>query len=321
MNSRLKIWRLAVLWWLLCSMVLAASCSRRGVEVVKAPPDTEVFKKMTPFVGATFDASGVAAVAGTDGVLFVDNKQRGRVLWMRLDQNGGQAGAINPVELGVDIGDLEGITTDGAYFYVVSSQSKPKSRDEEGLVRFKFDAQSQHAGGVESISGLTDFLLENVAELREEGDKKGKKGGLNIEGLAWDPLRGRLLLGLRSPVMDGQALLVPLKFRNPRGPFSVNNMEVESSGVIRLSLGGGGIRDIQYDGRSKVFRLISGAAEDQEQTDFGLWEWNGDEKQPQLRETKRFDKSLKPEGVARATVGGRDVIIIVFDSSGYTVLE
>jgi hypothetical protein len=40
-----------------------------------------------------------------------------------------------------------------------------------------------------------------------------------------------------------------------------------------------------------------------------------------LRETNRFDNSLKPEGVARATAGGRDFIFIVFDAGGYTVMN
>jgi len=160
-----------------------------------------------------------------------------------------------------------------------------------------------------------------VAELRGEGDRKGKDGGVNIEGLAWDARRGRLLLGLRSPVVDGHALLVPLRLRDQRGAFSIDNLEVEGSKAIRLSLGGIGIRGIEYDGRANVFRIISGAAEDQVQTDFGLWEWSGDEKQPVLRETNKFDNSLKPEGVARVAVGGRDFMLIVFDASGYTVTD
>ena len=322
MNSRLKIWHLAVLLFFICLIVLGSSCSRTAAPGrAVASHDVEVVKRMTAFVGGKFDASGVAAVPGSEGVLFVDNNQEGQVFWMRLDQYGKQAGAITGVELGVSIEDLEGITTDGTYFYVVSSQSKSKANDTEGLVRFKFDAQSQRIEAVESISGLKRFLLENVDELREEGDRKGKKGGLNIEGLAWDPRLGRLLLGLRSPLIDGEALLVPLRLRDSRGAFSINNLEVEGPKAIRLSLGGIGIRSIEYDGRSNLFRIISGAAEDQDQTDFGLWEWNGDEKKPVLRETNRFESNLKPEGVARVTVGKSDFIIVVFDASGYTVME
>jgi hypothetical protein len=126
---------------------------------------------------------------------------------------------------------------------------------------------------------------------------------------------------LRSPIVGGQALLVPLRLRDLRGAFSVDNLEVEGSKAIRLSLGGVGVRGIEYDGRANVFRIISGAAEHQGQTDFGLWEWNGDERQPALRETNRFDPKLKPEGVARVTAGGRDFTLIVFDASGYTVAQ
>jgi Protein of unknown function (DUF3616) len=315
MFSHLKILHLLFLPFSLCLMSLL-SCSRTA-----APPGGQVLKSMTAFNGGKFDASGVTDVPGTDGVLFVDNGREGQIFWMSLDQNGRQVGEIKTITLKVSIEDIEGITTDGTYFYVVSSQSRPKAIEKAGLVRFKFDARNQSAGEVQSISGLKMFLMENVAELREEGDKKGKDGGLNIEGLAWSPQQNRLLLGLRSPLADGHALLVPLRLRDPRGAFTIDNLEVEGSKAIRLPLGGGGIRGIEYDGRANFFRIISGAAEDQSQTDFGLWEWNGDEKQPVLRETNRFDGSLKPEGVSRVTASGRDFILIVFDAGGYTVLN
>ena len=315
MFSHLRIRRVLSIPSALCLMSLL-SCGG-----TPTPPGGQVLKSKTAFDGGKFDASGVAGVPGTDGVLFVDNGREGEVFWMRLDQNGKQVGAIEAVELGVDIEDIEGITTDGTYFYVVSSQSRPKAIDKEGLVRFKFDARSQRVEAVEAISGLKSFLVEHVAELRGEGDRKGKDGGLNIEGIAWDARRGRLLLGLRSPIVDGHALLVPLRLRDPRGAFSTDNLEVEGSKAIRLPVGGVGIRGVEYDGRAKVFRIISGAAEDQDQTDFGLWEWNGDERQPVLRETNRFDSKLKPEGVTRMMIGNRDFTLIVFDASGYTVMN
>ena len=284
-------------------------------------PRGNVLKSMTPFVGGKFEASGVSAVPGTDAVLFVDNGREGQVFWMGLDQNGLQVGEIKALGLGVGIKDIEGITTDGTHFYVVSSQSRQKAIDALGLVRFKFQARDQSIENVEAISGLKKFLVENVAELRETGDKTGKEGGLNIEGLAWDPRQGRLLLGLRSPIIDGHALLVPLKFRDPRASFTIDNLEVEGSRAIKLSLGGSGVRVIEYDGRAKLFRIISGAAEDQAKTDFGLWEWSGDEQQSVLRETDRMDGDLKPEGVARVTAAGRDFLMIVFDAGGYTVMN
>ena len=301
---------------LMLCLILLFSC-----DTTEPPPGRKVLKSMTPFVGGNFEASGVAAVPGTDGVLFVDNGREGQVFWMGLDQNGLQVGEIEAFELGVSIKDIEGLTTDGQYFYVVSSQSRQKAIDSEGLVRFKFDAGKQSIDSVEAISGLKKFLVENVAELRELGDRKGKEGGLNIEGLAWDPRKGRLLLGLRSPINDGHALIVPLRFRDPRASFTLDNLEVEGSKAIKLSLGGSGIRGIEYDGRANLYRIISGAPEDQDKTDFGFWEWSGDEQQSVLRETNKFDGDLKPEGVARVTAAGRDFLIIVFDAGGYTVMN
>ena len=144
---------------------------------------------------------------------------------MELDNDGKQVGSINSLSLGVNIEDLERIKTDGTSFYVVSSQARPKGIDTGGLVRFKFDRRGNTIRDAESISGLKKFLVENVAELRQDAEKTGKDGGLNIEGLAWDARRGRLLLGLRSPIVDGHALVVPLTLRDKGGAFSIDNME------------------------------------------------------------------------------------------------
>lgn len=283
--------------------------------------DGENLGRMTAFAGGKHEASGVAHVPGTDGVLFVDDGRPGEVFWMRLDGSGKQIGAIKAVALGIGVIDPEGITTDGTYFYVVGSQSKPKGVERAGLVRFRFNAERQVAEGVEAISGLKKFLMKNVGELREMGDRKAKDGGLNIEGLAWDPQGSRLLLGLRSPVINGQALIVPLRLRESQGAFSGDNLEVAETKVIRLPLGGSGVRSVEYDGRSKAFKIIAGAAENQEKTDFQLWEWSGEANPPVLREAVRFDRRLKPEGVTRAAAGGREFTFIVFDASGYTVMD
>lgn len=312
----LSLERLKTLSLLLALLFLSSSCSSTS-----SRSEQEVPKGITPFGGGKFDASGVVDVPGTAGILFVDNGREGQVFWMELDQKGKQVGSINGLNLGVNIEDLEGITTDGTSFYVVSSQSRPKAIATGGLVRFKFDNRSNSIKDAESITGLKKFLVENVAELRQSGETTGKDGGLNIEGVAWDSGRNRLLLGLRSPIVDGNALVVPLRLRDRRGPFSLDNLEVENSKAIRLPLGGVGIRSIEYDARAKVFRIISGAAENQDQTDFVLWEWNGDEQKPMIQETKKFEGSLKPEGVARVTVGSRNFLIIVFDASGYTIME
>ena len=277
---------------------------------------------VTAFQGGTFEASGVVHVPGTDGVLFVDDGRTDEVFWMRVGAGRNQSGAIKAINLGASVIDLEGITTDGTRYYVVGSQSKSQGGDTAGLVRFGFDPERQRIDGVASISGLKSFLAGNVAELRGMADRKYKDGGINIEGIAWDPRGGTLLLGLRSPVVDGHALVVPLRLRDPRGAFSIDNLKVEGARAIRLPLGGAGIRSIEFDERRKAFSVLSGAAANGEKADFKLWEWDGDATRPVLREAGAFDSSLKPEGVTRVTTSsGRDYTFIVFDTSAYAAMD
>lgn len=276
---------------------------------------------MTAFTGGTFEASGVVHVPGTDGVLFVDDGRPGEVFWMRLDERGNQAGAVKPVALGINVIDLEGITTDGTHMYVVGSQSKPKGSEQAGLLRFKFDAERQQIEGLQSISGLKQWLAAHVTELRGMASRSYKDGGLNIEGLAWDPQGQRLLLGLRSPVIAGQALVIPLKLRDAGRAFELSNLELTGSQAIRLALDGAGIRSLEYDAKTKAFRLLTGAAANSEQTEFKLWEWNGEAQQPNLRASTSFNSRLKPEGVTRVVTGQRQFTFLVFDTSGYSALD
>ena len=273
------------------------------------------------FSGGTFEASGVVHVPGTSGVLFVDDGRPDEIFWMQLGENRAQSGPVKAVKLGTSVIDLEGITTDGSQFYIVGSQSKSKGGDLTGLVRFKFHAEGARVEAVESVAGLKKFLADNVAELRGMANRPYKDGGINIEGIAWDAKGARLLLGLRSPVVDGHALVVPLKLKNPQGPFSQENLKVEDGKAIRLPLAGVGIRSIEFDERRQAFVVITGAAANPEKADFKLWEWNGDASSPTLRQTDSFDRKLKPEGITRFSTGQRDFTFIVFDTSGYVAMD
>lgn len=276
---------------------------------------------MKAFSGGRFEASGVAHVPGTSGVLFVDDGRPNEIFWMQLREDGIQNGAVKAIKLGASVIDLEGITNDGSQFYIVGSQSKSKGGDLTGLVRFKFHAHGQRVEAVESVAGLKKFLADNVAELRGMANTSYKDGGINVEGIAWDAKGARLLLGLRSPVVDGHALVVPLKLQDPQGPLTQENLKVEDGKAIRLPLAGVGIRSIEFDERRKGFVVITGAAANSEKADFKLWEWNGDTSSPTLRETDTFDRKLKPEGITRFTNGKRDFTFIVFDTSGYVAMD
>ncbi|HEX5885390.1 MAG TPA: DUF3616 domain-containing protein, partial [Pyrinomonadaceae bacterium] len=250
-----------------------------------------------------------------------DDGRPNQIFWMQIGEGRKQAGAIKRVTLGANVIDLEGITNDGTHFYVVGSQSKSKGGDLTGLVRFRFDAKSEQVVDTQAISGLKKFLAENVAELRGMENRKYSDGGINVEGIAWDPRSARLLLGLRSPIVDGHALVVPLKLRDPQAGFSLSNLQADGTEAIRLPLGGAGIRSIEYDEPRRSFRLITGAGPNAENMDFKLWEWDGQVERPALRETGTFERRLKPEGITRVSHGGQDFTFIVFDVSGYAATD
>ena len=272
-----------------------------------------------PIAGGRFEASGVAHVPGTAGVLFVDDSRTREIMWMELDAAGRQRAAAVPVPLGADVTDLEGITWDGNRFYVVGSQSKKAGYDGDGIVRFHFDPRTRRVSGVERIRGLKGWLAEHVAELTGTARIVGDQA-LNIEGLAWDPARSRLLLGLRAPVVDGQALVVPLVLRDPSGPFAAANLRVDGR-ALRLPLGGAGIRSIEYDAGAGAFRVIAGAALAEKSRDFRIVEWKGGDAPGPLRTLATCPASLKPEGITLATVGGRQVSVLVFDVGRYALLS
>ena len=289
--------------------------------VLLGSPQSAAPAPMTSFSGGTFEASGVAHVPNTDAVLFVDDGRPNEIFLMQLGEDRKQAGAIKSIDIATSIIDLEGMTTDGEYFYVVGSQSKSKGADQAGLARFKFDPASQRAVGTQAASGLKKFLADNVAELKGLENTKYNDGGINVEGIAWDPQNKRLLLGLRSPVVDGHALVVPLKLRDQKTALTFENLEVEGGKAIRLPLAGAGIRSIEYDESRKAFFLITGAGPNSERMDFKTWEWTGNGATPTLRELETFDRRLKPEGITRFSNGAREFIFIVFDTSGYAATD
>ncbi len=115
-------------------------------------------------------------------------------------------------------------------------------------------------------------------------------------------------------------MLVPVKLRDPRGPFTRENLKIDQPEVIQFPLEGHGVRDITYDSHLRSFLIISGAPETAPKTDFGLWEWNG---QPDSKPTKlmTLEEKYKPEGVTSVTINGRSYPFVVGDSGSYLKLD
>ena len=295
------------------------------------PTNTDVGKQklqdtssFVSILGGKYEASGVTWVPETNTVLIADDGKPGQLLAMTLDENGKQLGPLTSIALNASIIDPEAITTDDIWYYVIGSQSDPASGAQNSLVRFEYDSTTKSIRGTPEV--LPDFrsvLLSAVPELAAEGRKPGMLGGLNVEGFAFDRVNSRFLIGLRSPQSQGRALLVPFKLDNPRGPLTAANLKF--SAPISLDLGGHGVRDIDYNRYLKSFLIISGAPEQQQKTDFGLWEWNGEADQANEVNAPRNEFSLdedeKPEGLTNVTINGKQFVLIVGDASRYRKLD
>jgi hypothetical protein len=285
---------------------LLAAAIAAGVAASGALPEQ-------PIEGGRFEASGVVSVAGTNTVLFVDDGRDDAIFVMELDGSGRQRSRAVAVSVPARVIDPEGITTDGIWYYVVGSQSKRNSAEGAGLIRFRFDPASRTASQVQQVSGLRDALLKQLPSVAAAaGDKVD---GFNIEGLAWDPTRRRLLLGLRAPTLNGDAVIVPLAIEAERALDS-RLLETQESELIRLPLDNRGIRSLEFDGDRKAFQLIAGGPDDARP--FHVWQWSGGSgDSARLQASSEFAARLKPEGIT--SLGART--LLVFDTGKYLALD
>ena len=296
----------------------ALAAAALGAAVAAAVPAAQQqAAQPRPFTGGTFEASGVAHVPKTNGVLFVDDNRTREIFWMELGPDGAQRAPAAAVPLPLEIEDPEGIAGDGTFFYVVGSQSKGHGPDGAGLARFTFDPKSRGIDRVETITRLKAWLVDQVPEL-EGIDPARANDDFNIEGLAWDAAGARLLLGFRTPVVDGQALIVPITLRDASGAFAVENLQAEQA--LRVPLGGVGIRGLDHDPRTKSILIVAEPSSGTGRSrGFSLVEWTPGAADARMVTT--FDPAMQPEGVTRLAGAQVSGTVVVFDNSRHTLIR
>ena len=176
------------------------------------------------------------------------------------------------------LNDLEALTRDPeGYIYAITSHSPNRNGqrrpDREHFLRFRI--QGSDIQQLESYSGLIDDL-KNSSELKEL--IKAKTGteldfrNTNIEGLAFDPRKNRLMLGFRDPEFNELALVVSID--NPKDMFE-KRVPPHFVSVAFLDIKGGGIRSMNYDPVLKSF-ILANEVKDDDGTKFSqLWTWSG----------------------------------------------
>jgi hypothetical protein len=212
--------------------------------------------------------------------------------------------------------DLEGLTADHAGFvYAITSHSRDDDGDEkksrEKLVRFR--VEGDRVVDPKVIDGLKDALTTRHAVLATAAQERDVKagGGLNIEGLEISVDQQRLLIGFRSPLRDGRALIASVE--NPSEVFDSDEAPRVGPLLEELDLDGHGIRSLSYVPALGAYLVIGGPTS-REPGAFDLWRWSGAPGTPAHRVTvpglRGFEKA---EGVSPAVVGGVERIVVVSD--------
>lgn len=267
------------------------------------------------------DASAAVAV-GTDRFVVANDEDNVLRVYRATESGGAVAMADLNEFLGLKAGeedseaDIEGATRIGERIYWITSHGRSKKGNHRPA-RYRLFATRLEGGGgevevvpagsayvelvhrlVESenpqIKGLGLDAATRIHPTLEKKVKKlaPKKEGLNVEGLCAAADGKALLIGLRNPLHEGRAILIPLL--NPTEVVGGGNPEFGDP--MLLPLDGLGIRSIEYShARGKY--LIVGGTRDDDPPDFKLFTWTGKpDAKPQVVEDA-VPSGLSPEAV------------------------
>ena len=212
--------------------------------------------------------------------------------------------------------DLEGLAIDKQdTVYAITSHSRTASGKRtpgrEKLVRFRLDGNE-----IVDLRVYTDLTGELAAAfpaldraVRERTVKQSKD--LNIEALGLSADGRRLLIGLRSPVVDGRALIVVVENRDD--VFERGGLPLFAPEPWYLDLDKGGIRALAYDPELEGYLIIS-QREDQKGKPFKLWFWPGDPAvKPRRVSIAGVENINRAEGITPIVQNGERRLMIVFD--------
>ena len=218
---------------------------------------------------------------------------------------------------GRKMSDLEGLSIDGeGRAYAITSHSTKnkgkRDRDREQLLRFAI------SGGVASelavYTGLRDALAEAADLNRAIEETTGEAADfdkLNIEGLAYVEETGELLLGLRTPMVAGHSLVVPIT--NP-ADLVEGGAEPRFGPPLFLDMQGGGIRALSFDPVLKTYLVVNEVEQPEGGRISQLWKWDGGSDRPPVALSLPGIIDLdNVESIDSVVVGGERRLLLMSD--------
>ena len=215
--------------------------------------------------------------------------------------------------------DIEAAARIGNRIYWITSHGANSDGESRSGRRRFFATQVNGAGAPNALSVVGKPYRKLVRDLTRLPALKAYKlgdaakippkepGGLNIEGLAATP-DGRLLIGLRGPIPDGKALLIPLN--NPQEVVAGKSARLGAP--ILLALGGRGVRSIDYVPALGQYIIMAGAAGVSGK--FQMYRWSGVADEDPVAVNEENFSGLQPE--AMIAYPGPPVRMLVFSDDG-----
>lgn len=169
--------------------------------------------------------------------------------------------------------DLEGIARISSTQFIVIGSHKKASRgkdpDREKIVLFSVDGD-EISGAFDRrdlFDQLETYYPALVHVMTQKGGNKHNRRPLNIEAIAFDRKRKHLYIGLRTPVVGDDAVIIRL---DNALDFMAGRDPVFAPEPRYVHLDEGGIRSLAYDDHSDQLLIIS-AQDSVENVPTSLW--------------------------------------------------
>jgi len=211
---------------------------------------------------------------------------------------------------GTALDDLEGITADGSFFYLVGSHV-PKSDGNRRKKREIFVRLKVHGNVCEQVSSGPSLYKKIQAVLARHTGRSGTPFDINIEALAWKHGSAQIYVGLRQPLIEGKSILMVLE--NPRDLFDKGASALFSVDPVFLPLGGGGIRAMSYIDELGGYLIANETPDSAGKKRSRLWFWMGGPPSPSPINLADIKKMKNIEGLSTLQYSGQSAVILVSD--------
>lgn len=222
-----------------------------------------------------------------------------------------QRGKAEPIGAGIDMegftsfdkSDLEAAAAIGDRVYWISSHSFNSQGEDKPKRKVFFATRIVQVDGkptLESVGKLVKSLRDPLAKAAGVNPAE-----MNVEALAATP-EGGLLIGLRAPLRNGKALVVP--FKNPKAVVDEPNTAPEFGEAVPVKLVDRGFRSMETLESGK-YAIIAGPVSDSAEG-FALFRWSGPGTDP-VKVDGADLTGIKPE--AAMAVPGQNLLQLLSD--------